>query len=895
MRYVVTTILMITLCISAPFTYPETFDDAASSDNKGLPPYVILNSPVSTFPYLQDFETGPGDWNSGGANSTWAFGTPAKSIINGAASGIHAWVNGGLTDTYSNEEDSYVETQHGFDFTNIMFPMVRFKAWWSTESSFDNASLHISTDDGATWQRVGSYGDPYNWYNDIDQGWSGESGGYVTVAHELQAYAGQPSVKFRIQFSSDFSITQNGFAFDEFEIFNNFPQVNVTNACPPGMTSIPPGITNALTQTLRFDATGNIATNIDSITVKRTGTILDSDIQGVRLWLDNGDGVFRSIDDTSIAIDTSSGSITNFSGLSAFLALQPLQPSWVHIAYDLATTATPGDTFGSKIENASDIVSSTSVPVVLVGEPLSGDLLTVLEVVGLLPFADDFGPSTSNRTTETRYGVIYPSAASVGPLVVPSPSPSPNTGQVQLVEQVDDGAGGLISPLSPPHMAALSSPNGSAASALEYWFDLSGYSINDDLLWLMFSWNNANMNDHDLNNVFISTDARATWASSVFRFDFTAPVPPGWHDEVVDISTSLVFSGTDYSATTVVRFQAFGLSDFGEDGLAIDNVWLGIPQHAYIERNPGISLPSGTIDGAYGMGTGPITLTYTLTNPAHLPLTLGDIMVSDETGLTGMTLTPSSLPSTMDPGDSISFDVSFGATDPNFSFLLSFPTNDPRVTGGVYSLTVIGEHEPRIAVERQAGVQITNGGVDDIGQHFAGQLGVLNYTIFNNGTRELLLTDIPDPVSIINNSNVLTFVTSQPELVEIPASAMVSFDVSYFVPQADDFQFDITLGNNVSSQDPYTVTVIGSAATGALDAGPVVSPDAGEGQPDAGPTAPDAGTTEPPVNDGCSCHSYRPMRMPSPILFIVLVAFAMFYQRRGRFHHYVMAGEYTRE
>ena len=200
-----------------------------------------------------------------------------------------------------------------------------------------------------------------------------------------------------------------------------------------------------------------------------------------------------------------------------------------------------------------------------------------------------------------------------------SPSPSPNVGSVALTGSVDDGSGGFITPLSPPLMAALSSPNGGAASALEYWFDLSAFNVNDDLLWLMFSWNNANMNDHDLNNVFLSTDAAATWAASAYRFDFTTVVPPGWHDEVVDISTSLMVAATDYSATTVLRFQAFGLQDFGQDGLTIDNIWLGIPQYAYIERTPGTGLPSGTIDGIFGMGTGPITLTYTLTNTAHLP------------------------------------------------------------------------------------------------------------------------------------------------------------------------------------------------------------------------------------------------------------------------------------
>ena len=53
--------------------------------------------------------------------------------------------------------------------------------------------------------------------------------------------------------------------------------------------------------------------------------------------------------------------------------------------------------------------------------------------------------------------------------------------------------------------------------------------------------------------------------------------------------------------------------------------------------------------------------------------------------------------------------------------------------GGVYALTVIGEHAPSIAIERPEGVQIANGGTDDLGQHLPGQSGSLTYTIVNDG------------------------------------------------------------------------------------------------------------------------------------------------------------------
>ena len=185
-------------------------------------------------------------------------------------------------------------------------------------------------------------GDPNNWYNDVTPGWTGQGGGYLTAVHEVQAYANMPLVRFRIWFGSDSSIVANGFAFDDFEIFDNLPQLNVDDASPPGaLASIPPGAPDVLMQTLRLDASGNISSNVDAITVTRNGTLMDADIVAVKLWLDNGNAVFEPLGDTMIGMGTFSAGVSTFAGLGAVLDLAPLQPEWVHISYSLAVTATP--------------------------------------------------------------------------------------------------------------------------------------------------------------------------------------------------------------------------------------------------------------------------------------------------------------------------------------------------------------------------------------------------------------------------------------------------------------------------------------------------------------------------------------------------------------------------
>lgn len=193
---------------------------------------------VSSFPYVEDFENGSVDWQSAGSSSTWAFGTPAKTVINGAASGDSAWVTGGLgTTTYNAAEASWV-LGPCFDFTNISNPWVKLSIWWESETVFDGATLQTSTDGGNTWITIGSAGDTTNWFThstlvgftDIGNnfgGWSGTSalgsGGWVTAQHPLDNMGGKSSVFVRIFFAADGSVQEDGFAFDDIVVSQGPP------------------------------------------------------------------------------------------------------------------------------------------------------------------------------------------------------------------------------------------------------------------------------------------------------------------------------------------------------------------------------------------------------------------------------------------------------------------------------------------------------------------------------------------------------------------------------------------------------------------------------------------------------------------------------------------------
>ena len=191
------------------------------SSNDSTLGYAFHTSPViSTFPYLEGFETNSGNWYTKGSNSSWAWGTPAKATINKAANGTKAWVTG-LTGNYKNNELSYLYSPC-FDLSGLTQPVLSFSHIFQIEDGCpcDYNWVEYSTNGGVTWNKLGANGSGVNWYNDptgLNQ-WRTSITKWHVASVDIPTTAS--NVRFRIVMASDAGFNTEGVAVDDIHIFD---------------------------------------------------------------------------------------------------------------------------------------------------------------------------------------------------------------------------------------------------------------------------------------------------------------------------------------------------------------------------------------------------------------------------------------------------------------------------------------------------------------------------------------------------------------------------------------------------------------------------------------------------------------------------------------------------
>lgn len=156
-------------------------------------------------------------------STTWERGTPSGTLLNQTTSGNNAYATN-LSGNYSNDTLEYLTTPC-FDLTAVASPFISFKMAFDLENNWDVVYVQYTTDQGASWDILGT-ADDANWYNsDTVPGtncfncpgaqWTGTDTNMNEYSYDLSAFDNQSSMMFRFVFHSDQSVTREGAVIDD--------------------------------------------------------------------------------------------------------------------------------------------------------------------------------------------------------------------------------------------------------------------------------------------------------------------------------------------------------------------------------------------------------------------------------------------------------------------------------------------------------------------------------------------------------------------------------------------------------------------------------------------------------------------------------------------------------
>jgi hypothetical protein len=175
--------------------------------------------------YLENFESGKGNWRSDGTNSSWSYGEPHSAKVKTAASGSYAWKTN-ISGNYNNNEVSYLYSPC-FDISSLQNPALSFSASLDLESCPNNlcdvAYVEYSIGTGA-WERLGAKNTGTNWYNRESNGvpavWNVQDYTRWHVSTIPLPQANGQNFRIRFVFKSNASTAREGIAIDDIHIYD---------------------------------------------------------------------------------------------------------------------------------------------------------------------------------------------------------------------------------------------------------------------------------------------------------------------------------------------------------------------------------------------------------------------------------------------------------------------------------------------------------------------------------------------------------------------------------------------------------------------------------------------------------------------------------------------------
>ncbi|UKN03606.1 T9SS type A sorting domain-containing protein [Paracrocinitomix mangrovi] len=205
-------------------TYTNLAGDISNTNDTLTTSINVDQVVISTIPYFEDFNSGPGYWIPTGqappTNNGRNFVLNPLPYLNGPEGKGDSWY---VETTVSNQGTFIWVESPVFDFTGVNNPKMLFDIKHSLHNS-DYFHVEYSLNGGTTWTQLGTSADPY-WYNTVNW-WRNSTSNpvdeWTTVEIPLCAMINQPCVKFRVYgrpyYSEPTYTGYHYFAFDDFHI-----------------------------------------------------------------------------------------------------------------------------------------------------------------------------------------------------------------------------------------------------------------------------------------------------------------------------------------------------------------------------------------------------------------------------------------------------------------------------------------------------------------------------------------------------------------------------------------------------------------------------------------------------------------------------------------------------
>ena len=197
-----------------------TAGDNVSINNKKA--VEVINQPlITSFPYINNFESDNGQFIESGINTSWQWGVPASNFLQDAASGTRVWKTN-LTGFYNNGESSSIMSPC-FNLGVTANPKLSFSYIsniedCSPQAICDYVALEYSLD-GINWTTASSYNESNNLYDGPENVWFKRNNNAWKTATASLPNLNNLRVRFVI--NTDEATAFDGFALDDVYLYDD--------------------------------------------------------------------------------------------------------------------------------------------------------------------------------------------------------------------------------------------------------------------------------------------------------------------------------------------------------------------------------------------------------------------------------------------------------------------------------------------------------------------------------------------------------------------------------------------------------------------------------------------------------------------------------------------------